>query len=82
MSKASSLKELPSFIKTERSDKEMLRIPPQYHPSSIIMDIANMQASMSTPVKVTLTLVEVLKVKPRLWQEITTCLDKMGVLAP
>ena len=34
---------------------------------------------MSTLVKVALTLAEILKVKLELWQEVTTCLDKMGV---
>ena len=46
------------------------------------MDIANVQTLMLTPIKVTLTLAEILKVKPKLWQEITTCLDKMGVPVP
>ena len=40
-SKASSMKELPSFIKLEGSDKEVLRLPSQYHPSPIVLDIAN-----------------------------------------
>ena len=34
---------------------------------------------MSTPVMVTLTLEEALKVKPKLWQEVTTCLGQVGV---
>ena len=34
---------------------------------------------MSTPVKVSMTLAEILKAKPELWQEVTTCLNKMGV---
>ena len=42
------------------------------------MDIANIQELMSTPIKVTLTV----KVKPRLWHEVTSCLGKMGVLVP
>ena len=79
-SKASGMKELPSFINPEGSDKEVLRLPYQYHPSPIVMDTANIQTFMSTPIKVTLTFAEVLKVKPVLWKEVTTCLDKMGVL--
>ena len=46
------------------------------------MDTVNIQTLMSTPIKVTLTLVEVLKVKPEVWQEVTTCLVRMGVLVP
>ena len=77
-SKASGMKELPSFINPEGSDKEVLRLPSQYHLSPIVMDVANIQTFMSTPVKVTLTLAEVLKIKPELWQEVTTCLGKNG----
>ena len=36
-SKASSMKELPSFVKPERIDKEVLKLPSQYHPSPIVM---------------------------------------------
>ena len=43
------------------------------------MDIANIQTLISTPIKVTLTLAKILKVEPKLWQEVITCLDKMGV---
>ena len=71
ISKALSIMEPPSFIEPKVSNKEMLRIPSQYHPSLIVMDTANIQALMSTPIKVTLTLAELLKVKPELWQEIT-----------
>ena len=34
---------------------------------------------MSTPIKVSLTLEKILKVKPKLWHEVTACLGKMGV---
>ena len=81
-SKASSMKDLPSFINLEGSDKEVLRLPSQYHLSLGFMDTANIQSLMPTLIKVTLTMEEVLKVKLELWQEITTCLDKMGVLVP
>ena len=78
-SKASGMKELPSFINPKGSDKEVLRLPSQYHPSPKVMDTTNIQTFMSTPVMVTLTLAEILKVKPKLWQEIITCLGQEGV---
>ena len=78
-SKASGMKELPSFINPEGSDNEVLMLPSQYHPSPMVMDTANIQTFMSTPVMVTLTLAEILKVKPKLWQEVTTCLGQEGV---
>ena len=78
-SRALGLKELPSFIDENKSDKEMLRVPSQYHPSPTVMDTTNLQILMSTPVKVSMTLAKILKTKPELWQEVTTCLNKMGV---
>ena len=45
-SKASSMKELPSFINLEGSDKEVLILPSQYHPSLIVMDTSNIQTLM------------------------------------
>ena len=78
-SKTSGLKELPSFINPEGSDKEVVKLPSQYHPSPLVTNTANIQTFMSTPIMVTLTLAEVLKVKPELWQEITTCLGQMGI---
>ena len=77
-SKASSLKELPNFINPEESDKEVLRLPSQYS-NPTVMDTANLQILMSTLVKVSMTLAKILKAKPKLWQEITTCMNKMGV---
>ena len=37
---------------------------------------------MSTFIKVTLTLAEILKVKLELWYELTPCLEKMSFLVP
>ena len=76
------MKEMPSFINKKGSDKEVLRVPSQYHPSLVVMDIVNLQNLLSTLVKVTLTLADLLKVKPELWHEITSFLGKMGVPVP
>ena len=60
----------------------MLKLPSQYHLSPIVMDVANIQMFMSMQIKVTLTLAKVLNFKPKLWQEVTKCLDKMGIPVP
>ena len=64
--RASSLKDFPSFIDVNGSDKEVLRVPSQYHPNPIVMDAASLQILMSTPVKVSMTLAKTLKAKPQL----------------
>ena len=81
-SKASTMKELPSFLGDVDSAKDVRRVPSQYHPTPTpnVLDTANLQALLSTPVKVTLPLVaNVLKVKPALWQEVIKCFTKMGI---
>ena len=80
--KASTMKELSYFIDNNGSDKEVLMEPSQYHPSLMVMHTENMQSLLSTPLKVTLTLAKFLKVKPKLWQEVTMCLKKMGIYMP
>ena len=67
--RTSGLTELPSFIDENGSDKEVLRVPSQYHPNPTVMDTANLQILMSTPVKVSMKLAEILKAKPELWQD-------------
>ena len=75
----SSMKVLPSFIDENGNDKEVLRVPSQYYPSPMVMDIAILQKLMSMPVKVKLSMDKILKVKQELWLKVTTCLNKMGV---
>ena len=41
--------------------------------------MANLQALLSTPVKVLLPLVDVLKVRPKLWHEVVKFLSKVGI---
>ena len=77
-SKASGLKELPSFMNENASDKEVLKVPSQYQPSPTVMDTANLQILMSTPIKVSMTLAKILKAKQKLWQKVTTMLKQDG----
>ena len=65
-SKASIMKELPSFIKLDVNEKEVLTISSLSHPSPVFMDTANIQTLMSTPLKAMLTLENLSKVKPKL----------------
>ena len=62
-SKASSLKELPSFLGNDPNSVDDVRtIPSQYKPSALVLlDMAILHALLSAKVKVTMTLAEVLK---------------------
>ena len=44
--------------------------------------MANLQALLSTPVRVSLPLEDVLKVRPKLWHEVVKCLRRMGIEMP
>ena len=81
-SKASSLKELPSFLGDFDSDDDMRRVPMHYKPSLVILDSANLQVLLSTPIKVSLPLAKVLKVRPKMRLEIMKFLKRMGVELP
>ena len=46
------------------------------------MDSQGLQEILSTPVKCTLTVAELLKVRPHIWKDIGRCLEKMGIKTP
>ena len=82
-SKASSMKELPLFLGNDAdSVNDVKKIPSQYKPSASVMDTATLHVLLSTKVKVTLTLAEVLKRIPKLWLEVVKSLKKMGIHLP
>ena len=45
----------------------------------MVLDTSNLQALLSTPIKVTLPLAKVLRVKRELWHKVIKCLTKMGI---
>ena len=47
-----------------------------------MLDTANLQALLSTLVRVLLPLVDVLKVRLKLWHEVVKCLRRMGIKLP
>ena len=51
LSKASTFKELPFFVGDYRSDNDVRKVPSQYKPSPIVLDIANLQVLLSTPMR-------------------------------
>ena len=58
------------------------KVSTQYKPSPIVLDTTNLQALISTLVRVSLPLAYVLKVKPKLWHEVVKCLKRMGIEVP
>ena len=57
----------------------MRKVPTCYKPSLVVLDTTNLQALLSTPMRVSLPLVDVLKVRPKLWHKVVKCLSRMGI---
>ena len=82
-SKASSMKELPLFLRNNAdSVDDVKKIPSQYKPSASVIDTTTLHALLSAKVKVMMTLAEVLKERPKLWLEVVKSLKKMGIHLP
>ena len=79
---STSTKTLPSFVGSYEAKSEIKRVPTRYNPKPRILDSSNLHALLSVPVKVTLPLAKILKLKPELWVEMTKTLEKMGVKVP
>ena len=82
-SKASSMKELSSFLgNVDDSVDNVKKIPSQYNPSASVIDTTTLHALLSAKVKVTMTLAKVLQRRLELWLEVVKILKKMGVHLP
>ena len=81
-SKANSIRTLPSFVGDYEVKSDIHKVPTQYKKKPPVLDMENLHALISTPVKVTLPLAGVLKVKPDLWKDVLGCLQKMGITIP
>ena len=80
--KANSFRTLPSFMGDFETKSDIHKVPTQYKSKPPVLDMENLHALMSTPVKVTLPLADVLKVKSELWKDVVGCLQKMDSCIP
>ena len=67
-SEAGTMKTLPSFVGEIEMKSDILKVPTQYRSVPPTLDTENLQAILSTPIKVTLPLAEIIKVRPYLWE--------------
>ena len=81
-SKARSNKTLPSFIGEFDERSDIRKVPTQYKSLPPVLHAANLHALLSTPIKVTLPLADVLRVKPNLWEGIARTFKQMGIKIP
>ena len=81
-SKAETLKTLPSYLGSYEAKSEIKKFPNLQMPSHKDLDITNLSALMSAPIKCTLPLSDILKVKPELWEDVAKYLKSLGVEMP
>lgn len=81
-SEANTLKTLPSYQGEYEAKSEIRKLLSQKIESKPKLDIANLTALMSAPIRCTLPLADVLKVRPELWKELGQQLRKLGVDLP
>ena len=79
-SQANTLATLPSYIGRMEMGSEIQPIPLSEHITPKAKDTLNLQAIMSAPVMATLPLMDLLKVKPELWEQVSELLRNKGYL--
>lgn len=81
-SRVESLRTLPSFIEEFDKKSDVRKVPTHYKFVPPVLDATNLHALLSTLVRVTMPLADVLKVKPELWEGITKAFEHMGIRIP
>ena len=73
---------LPSFLGDEAHKSENRKLASHRYGSTKTVDVSNLSNLLATPIKCTLPLADVLRVKPELWEGVAKCLKKMGIKLP
>ncbi|MCO5578698.1 hypothetical protein L7F22_032543 [Adiantum nelumboides] len=81
-SKPESLKTLPSYIGEHEAKSETRVVPSQRKAIPKMMDTKSMHELMSAPIQCTITLFQLLKIRPYAWDEMGKHLEKMGLKIP
>ena len=74
-----TLKTLPSYLGEYEPKSVILKVPSMWNAKQKEVDTKNLHALMSTPVTCTLPLMELLKIKPELWEYVAKCLTNHGL---
>ena len=76
------MKTLPSFQGEYEAQSNIRKLPSHKKYTPPTMDMINLSALLATPIKCTLPLADILRVKPELWKDVGKCLEKMGIHLP
>ena len=81
-SKAKTMKTLPSFQGDYEARSDIKKLPSHKKQVPPVFDMINLSALLAAPIKCTLPLADILKVKPELWKDVGKCLERMGIHVP
>ena len=77
-----TLQEPPQYQGSYEGGSDIIILPSQNKTHKPVMDSQGLQEFLSTPVKCTLSVAELLKVRPHIWKDIGQCQEKMGIKSP
>ena len=81
-SKADSFKTLPSYLGEYETNSEVKKLPTLKVPSPKTLNISSLSMLLSTPIKCTLPLADLLRARPEMWEEVARYLKTIGVDIP
>ena len=81
-SRKETLRELPPYLGPYEERSNIMVLPSQKRANKPVIDSQGLQEFLSTLMKCTLTMAELLKVRPQMWKELGKCLEKMGIPSP
>ena len=76
------MKTLPSFQGDYEARSDIKNLPSHKKHAPPAFDMINLSALLAAPIKCTLPLADILRVKPELWKDVGKCLEKMGIHIP
>ena len=76
------MKTLPSFQGDYEAQSDIKNLPSHKKHAPPAFDMINLSALLAAPIKCTLPLADILRVKPELWKDVGKCLEKMGIHIP
>ena len=75
-SRPASLRTLPPYLGEYEARTEIRALPSQRREKHEVLDAKSLTEILSTPVRCTISLAELLRLRPGLWTEVGHCLEK------
>ena len=77
-----SLRTLPPYMGEYEAKSDIMAVPSQGMTTKGNLDTRGLIEILSTPVTCTITLAELLRIKPEMWANVGECLKKFGIKNP